>query len=288
MIKKEMINDFKEPELIHVGETSKVYRLQDQRIIKIVSPLVLMACKASGISYEDKIHNTAAKKVKEIVCPLTAVYDGTTCVGYTMEEVKGVSLNSYDDNYSLSQRSNLNEYAKLYAKIEEVVMKANKLGIVMPDLCTCDNIIFLPDGSVKFIDFDGMQFGSRDKSLFLSTSLGEQTQYTDNRKYSFSLGSFTKELDKNSLARLMFLWVFNKNLCTLGMDINGHIVTLEDVFETLGLGEEKQFFDRISRNLSIDRKGVYLQDELFRIAEQYDMYTAEVNQDIFLKVLKRK
>lgn len=274
---KEQLSSFKEKELIHNGESSRIYRLTDGRLLKVVNPIVFMTCQAMGISYESKVLNTAARSVKEIVSPLSAVYEGSLCSGFTMEEINGVDINHYDDDFTLEDRANLRHYADLYAKIEEIVMKANKVGIVMPDLCTCDNIMILPDGSLRFIDFDGMQFGSRDKSMALSTSLGNPMNYAGNRKYDYSFCSFNKELDKTSLAVLMFLLTFNVNLTKVGM-IHPTLrvpIRLENVFDDLGI-EDKEFLRKIAANISSDRKGYYLQDDLFRIAENYDMVAAEL------------
>lgn len=288
---KEQLKSFKEKELIHSGEASKIYRLTDGRLLKVVNPIVLMTCQAMGISYESKVLNTSARTVKEIVSPLSVVYDGSLCSGFTMEEIFGVDVNHYDDNFTLADRADLKGYAELFAKIEEVVMKANKLGIVIPDLCTCDNIFIMPDGSIRIIDFDGLQFGSRDKSLALSTSLGNPMKYAGNRKYDYSFCSFNRELDKTSLAVLMFLLVFNVNLNKIGMvhPFTRRPITLEEVFKDMGL-EDSELLRKIAANISSDRKGFYLQDDLFRVAESHDMIAAEIPfvEGGFVKKLSKK
>lgn len=274
---KEQLSSFKEKELIHSGESSEIYRLTDGRLLKVAKPIVFSTCRARGISYESKILNTSARTVFEIVSPLSAVYDGSFCSGFTMEEVQGVGLNRYDDNFTLADRADLGHYADLYAKIENVVKKANKVGIVMPDLCTCDNIIIQPDGSLRFIDFDGMQFGSGDKSMALSTSLGNAMRYAGNKKYDNSLCSFTKELDKTSLAILMFLLTFNVDLTKVGI-VHPTLrvpITLERVLSDLGI-EDREFLRKIAANISSDKKGYYLSDELFKIAENYRMEAMEI------------
>jgi hypothetical protein len=179
----------------------------------------------------------------------------------------------------------------LYAKIEDVVMKANKVGIVMPDLCTCDNIILLPDGSLRFIDFDGMQFGSRDKSIALSTSLGDAGRYVQNRKYDKNFCSFNTELDKTSLAILMFLMIFNMDLTKVGMihPRTGKPIVLDELFEDMGL-EDKEFLRKILLNISSNRSGSYLQGDLFRVAENYNMEAFEIPilPGHYIKKLSRK
>ena len=290
-MKKEQLSSFVDKEVIYNGEGSTIYRLPDKRVLKVASPLVFKTCDMVGTSYESKILSTAARSVKEIVCPLTAVYNGSKCIGYTMEEINGVDLNNYDANYSLFERADLNKYALLYSKIEQVVKKANKVGIVMPDLCTCDNIIILPNGNLKFIDFDGMQFGSKDKSIALSTSLGNPINYIYSKKYSNSFFSFSKELDKTSLTILMFLVVFNINLTKIGQvnPFTGKVVTFNEIFQLLGI-EDEVFMNKVALNLSSDKAGVYLEDELFKIARNYDMCVAKLPnmKDSYMKKLIKK
>lgn len=288
---KEQLKSFKEMEPIYRGEGSTIYRLPDGRILKIVKPIVFETCQFLGANFESKILSTAAVSVKEIVTPLSAVYDGSFCLGYTMEAVEGLDLNRYDENFTLEDRGNLHHFAELFAKIEEVVVKANRVGIVMPDLCTLDNIIIQPDGSLRFIDFDGMQFGTRDRSIALSTSLGNPAKYIRNPKYDNSFCSFTRELDKTSLAILLFLMVFNINLNKIGMvhPYTKKIITLEDTLREIGL-EDGEFVRKVLANISADKKGYYLRDELFKIAENYSMEAIEIPfmKDHYTKKLTRK
>ncbi len=291
-MQKMQLNSFKPESLIHSGDCSKIYTLEDGRVLKVAAPLVLQACKLAGTSYERKILDIRAETVSEIVRPISAVYFQKECVGYTMERVIGSDLNNYDDTFTLKERSDLHHYYELYKKIEDIVMKANKVGIVIPDLCTCDNIIVLPNGTLRFIDYDGMQFGKKDKSISVSTSLGDQSRYIDVPKYNDSFGHFTSELDKTSLAILMFLVVFNIDLTLVGTrsPIDGKIITIEDIFQMLGI-HEPVFMKKLAANLSATEKGVYLQDELYKLSQQYDMLTFSIPfapQGSYMKKLRRK
>lgn len=291
-MKKIMLESLKPTGLIHGGDTSKIYTLTDGTVLKIASPIVLQICLMAGTTYERKILDTRAKKVSEIVSPISAVYAKRSCIGYTMEKITGCDLNSYDKSFTLRQRSDLNHYFDLYKKIEDIVIKANRAGIVIPDLCTCDNIIMLPDGTLRFIDYDGMQFGDNDKSIAFSTSLGREDRYVNNPKYSRQLGHFTSELDKTSLAILMFLIVFNVDLTKVGTisPIDGNIITVKDIFQMLGI-DDPVFMKKIEANMSDTQKGVYLQDELYKISQNYDMQTFRVPfapKDSFIKKLSRK
>ena len=276
-MEKEQLSSFKQRELIHNGESSRIYRLGDGRVLKVAKDVVFESCKLLNIDYEAKISDTRAHVIDGIVCPLSAVYSNKMCVGYTMDEVKGKSLNEYDENYTLQQKSDLDAYFRLYTKIEELVARANKLCIVMPDLCTCDNIIFTPEGKVKLIDYDGMQIGNNDRAIALSTSLGDPLKYVVSPKYVNGYFHFTKELDKTSLTILMFLWIFNVNLLRVG-EYNPYthsFVSIKDVFDLLGI-EDETFMKKVDANLSLDHKGSYLSDDLYRITQRYDMMSAMI------------
>lgn len=274
---REQVNNLKKIGVVYNGESSTIYKLDDGRLYKEAKPFLLGLCARTGVDYERKLLSANADAIGEIVNPITVTYAGRYCTGFTMADICGETLNSYDDTYTLAQRSNLVEYADLYSKIESVVKRANKVGIVMPDLCTCDNIIIQPNSGVKFIDFDGMQFGKYDKSIAFSTSLGHIREYLVSRKFCDGPFHFTKELDITSLTILMFLVVFNIDLNKVGMfnPYTGRKIVLEDIFEQLEL-EDDELLRKIKANLSLTERGSYIGEDLVRISKKYDMSTIEV------------
>lgn len=291
---KEQVRDLNKVETIYSGEGSKIYRLDDGRLYKEATPMLLSICAYTGVDLERKLHSTNAATISEIVNPITVAYNGRQCVGYTMDYVTGATLNSYDDTYTLAQRSNLVEYAKLFSEIERIVKRANKVGVVMPDLCTCDNIILNPNGGLNFIDFDGMQFGRSDKSIAFSTSLKHMEKYLMSKKFTDGFCHFTRELDITSLTILMFLVVFNIDLNKVGMyhPFDKKPITVEMIFEQLGLDDDS-LLRKVKANLSLTESGSYISDDLVRIAKNYDMFTLKVPSHIksdgsYLKTLRRK
>lgn len=291
---KEQVKDLKKVGVLYNGECSIIYKLDDGRLYKEAKPFLLSLCARTGIDYERKLLSTNAETVESIVSPITVAYLGRHCTGFTMADEIGETLNSYDENYIIEQRSNLREYADLFTKIEDVVKRANKVGIVMPDLCTCDNIILSPDGTLKFIDFDGMQFGKNDKSIAYSTSLGHICEYLYSSKFVDGPYHFTQELDKTSLTILMFLVVFNIDLNKVGMvnPFSGKRISLEEVFEQLGLDDD-ELLRKVKANLSVINRGSYIAEDLRRIAQRYEMRTMEVPKYIcpdggYIKKLIRK
>lgn len=291
---KEQIRDLKKVAKVYDGEGSSIWRLDDGRLYKEAKPILHSMCAATGVNYERKLLSTNAATVREILNPITVTYDGRFCTGFTMDEIIGPNLNTYDDNYTLEQRADLYAYADLFSKIENGVRKANKVGVVMPDLCTCDNIIVCEDGTVRFIDFDGMQFGKNDRSIAFSTSLKNMKQYLLSKKFTDGPCHFTKELDITSLTILMFLVVFNIDLNKVGMfhPYLGRGIRLEDMFEQLGL-DEPELLRKVKANLSLTERGTYIGDELRKIADKYTMTAIEVPKHLksdgsYIKSLSRK
>ena len=271
MILKESEFDLKKRELLYNGETSYIYRLEDGRLFKKAKSMLLDVCKRNGIDYEAKILDTRARQVSEIVSPLSAVYTDGKISGFTMEEVTGPSMTTYDKNFTIDKVCDLWHYYELFSKLEEIVKKANKVGIVMPDICTCENIIIQDNGDIKIIDYDGNQFGENDKSICFSTTLKHIREYVQTPKFMPKPQHFSTELDKTSLTILMFLTIFNVDLNSIGMiDGDGERVTLKYIFDYLNIQDE-QFMNKVAANLSLTEKGEFLASDLYRIARDYIM-----------------
>lgn len=271
-MEREQLTDLQHKTIIYDGETSTIYRLDDGRIAKVRKRTVFGSCMLLGINYEDKILDTRARQVGGIVYPLTAIYDKIRCVGYTMEEVHDPSLNQVTERATLEDIVNLRKYFEIYEKLEKLIFRANKQDIIVPDLCTCDNIIITPNGEIKLIDYDEMQIGPNDKALTLSTSLGDPAKYLSSKKFSTDFFHFTKELDKTSLTILMFLWIFNVDLKKVGQmnPYTGKPLTLKEIFECLGI-EDLEFMRKVEANLSSYKRGEYLVKDLYRIVNNYRM-----------------
>lgn len=271
MILRESEYDLKKNGLLYSGETSYIYRLEDGRLYKKAKSILFDVCRRNGIDYEAKILDTRAHAVKEIVSPLSVVYTDDRLSGFTMEEVEGPTLTDYDKDFTIEQFCDLWHYYELFHKLETIIEKANKVGIVMPDLCTCENIIVQKDGNLRIIDYDGNQFGEDDKSICFSTTLKHIREYVKSPKFMVKQQSFTTELDKTSLTILMFLTIFNVDLNTIGMlDPSGERVTLKYIFDYLNLHDE-QFMNKVAANLSLTQKGTFLAPELYRLAKEYYM-----------------
>ena len=262
-----------------------VYRLNNGDFLKIYSPIFKSLLGDARI-LEDKVMDAKPiDSVPEIIVPKCAVYDyPNNFVGYVTSPALGVDLNAYDENFSLQRRSDLTAYTSFFTGLIDAVKRANKEQIVFPDLCTCDNI-FVKCGRISFIDYDGLQVG-RHKVFALSTTLGDEEQYYC-PKY-FQQGLFTPELDKKSMVLLYFLFVFNIDLNKIGhFDPTGHKITLEDIFEIIGL-EDTSFMDKVKKILSSNQDGDYIDEDIVRIDQSYAMKVMPFGAKTYLKKLYKK
>lgn len=288
MIVKEDIKDLKIEEILCKSDNSTIYRLADGRLLKVIDFQVQEMFNELGESYEKRVVDPRGKIVEEIVAPLSAVYKFGNCCGYTMEEVEGVALTDYCDNYINHENINLEQYSKIYSKLENIVIKANKNGIIMPDMCTEGNILIQKDGNLRIIDYDGLQIKDN-ISIAISTTIGDPYRYLFSNKYRDGFYHFTSELDKTSLTYFIFLLFFNTDIAKVGEYYPGthKLVTVADIFEYLGC-TDTQFMQKVEDNLDILKPGHYLASDLERIASNYKLVQNDECPDPLAKKLIRK
>lgn len=251
---------------------NKIYQLSEDEVLKIFSLNYSMKFHCySGYSLEEKILNSEKYCCDSaIVSPKKAAYYGDTLVGYTEEKVDGESIFLFYRNV-YDSCSDLYPLACLYSKLEEHVRNAS--DVVFPDLCTLGNVLVSgidEEMVVKFVDYDGLQVDCY-PSMNISSLLGDFNQYK-NSKYLSSGKLFTKELDKRSLAQLYFLLAFHIDLNCVGHlhpDCN-RPMTSDDLFWMIGLDDEV-VQNKIRKFFSTDVASEYLGDDVFRIADQYEV-----------------
>lgn len=274
--------------LISNNQFSVVYLLKDGRFFKMFNPIFIKLLKNNGSDIERKILD--AKKidnVPEIIIPESIVYDKNYFLGYTILPAKGISFVEDEDNKSKEERCNLYRYALEQVKLENVVKRANNEGIVFPDLLTCDNI-FISDLGYQFIDYDGIKIGNI-PVLQLSTMLGDDEQY-EIPKYMDNNSLYNSNLDKKSLLFLYYLSAFNINLNMVGVTnpYDGKIITLDDVFNIIGL---KNYDLMQATYLAVNDKvndNIYLDSIPYQIADEYDLTIVGSTPDGDLKKLIKK
>ena len=280
--------DFKSAKQLSNTGICRVILLKNGFVLKLFDPTIVNLFKLSGDDIEAKILN--AKPIpgsQEILTPTMAVYSEGLFIGYIMPRANGMNYNERDDKLTIKQREDLNTYAKVHSRIERILIK--NPNIVFPDICTCDNIFVDGKDRIQLIDYDGLQV-EKYKSSSLSTSVGTITNYAENPKYMTKEGLFTKELDKKSSIILYFLSAFNIDLGRVGNVFlpNGSVITLDDVFSLINLNDQdlchkvwKLFRDKESND--------FLGDDVFRIAEKYDLHVIkEYNGQCIKKLTKKR
>lgn len=274
---------------LYQGETAQIISLQNGKILKIFDPVCLSLLKMTTANLEQKI--LASEKIslpKEFIKPEIAVYDGINFIGYTMKKAQGIDYNTMDENLTIEERKDLQQYANIYAKLEKIIKSTP--DVVYPDICTCDNI-YVHDNNIQLIDYDGFQV--KDKStMTISTTLGTLAQYLTSKKYH-SGQLFTKELDKKSLIMLYFISTFNVDLNKVGM-INPYTnqpITLDDVFKLINL-DDYDIMNKVWKLFQENKENEYLEEDVFRIAQDYEMEVIDLPQlrgtNMYIKKLVRK
>jgi len=289
-MKKVYLNDklLLESVPIAITETSRIMKLQNGDILKLYNPDFITLNKTIGIDIKEKILTADQRKHSpEILVPTSVVHtiDNRFC-GYIMPCAKGENFNSYDRKLTDDDRKNLSKYAEVHNRLESV-LKRNS-NIVFPDFCTCDNIFIDSRGNIQLIDYDGLQV-EKQRTLSVSTSVGEVDELLKNRKYCTCEGLFKKELDKKSSIILFYLTAFNINLNKVGV-INPYTnkaVTLDDIFEYLNL-DDPDICHKTYKIFQDDQNNEYLEKDIFNLAEKYDMQIIGNNGNIYNKKLIKK
>ncbi len=252
------------------SQMATIYQLEDGRILKVFNPIYLML---DGNLEKKLLYGDNVPCDSVIIVPEEIVYNNDgSLVGFIMDPAKGISLVQWEKRLSMSDRCNLFLYADFYSKLEKAVRTTP--NIVYPDLCTCDNIYVDSQESkvlgLQFIDYDGLQI-DKFPSIAISSVLGNEAQYFSSEKY-FQNSLFTKELDKKSLIMIYFLFTFNVNLNKIGViePFSQKKITLDDIFQILGL-EDWDFMNKVWKIFQNDQANEYLGDDVFRIAEEYNM-----------------
>lgn len=267
---------------------SRVILLSNGFVLKLFDPMILNLFKLSGDDIEAKILD--AKPIAgspEILTPTSAVYsENGLFVGYIMPRAKGINYNERDDKLTIKQREDLATYARIHSKLEQILIK--NPNIVFPDICTCENIFISDKEQIQLIDYDGLQVGKY-RTSSLSTSVGTINEYVDNSKYMTKDNLFTKELDKKSSIILYFLSAFNIDLGRVGNAYlpNGKLITLDDVFSCINL-DDQDVCHKVWKLFQDNESNDFLEEDVLRIADTYDLHVLAENNGQCIKKLTRK
>ena len=129
-----------------------------------------------------------------------------------------------------------------------------------------------------FVNFEELQHGTF-RAGRVSKKLGLRTDSNDSRYLSDGL--FTKNLDKMSSIYLYFLNTFNVDLSKIDSTSVG------EVFNGLGLKND-DICHKVWSLFDKDYDNDFLGDDVFRIAEEYDMRVVFNTRTICVKRLVKK
>lgn len=252
-----------------------LYRLSDGSILKLFNAVYLGFYKRQNIDLKEKM-----LQVETIHHPRIVVPDKMCCMdgdvdGYIRRDVSGRSFAEVFSNESDNDKVNLYRYALIHHNFESVVEECS--DIVFPCLCDGTGIYLEQDFKPYFVNFEELQHGT-----FRAGRVSKRLCLRDfNSSKYLNNGLFTKNLDKMGSIYLYFLNTFNVDLSKTDPTSVG------EVFNRLGLNDDDvchkvwSLFDKDSDN-------DFLGDDVFRIAEEYDMRVVFNTGTTCVKTLVKK
>lgn len=272
---------------------SSLYLLDNDEVLKIFTPSYIETGSYYDLDIEKKILDSKKYEngiSKSIVIPTGLVYsNNSSFIGYTMPYIKGKDFNQIDEDYKEEDYENFKTFNPFFHKLEEIIKKSD--SVVVPDLCTCENIFIEPNGNIKLLDYDGMQIGDN-ITLTSSTSIYPLPYYFNSKKY-YKNGLLTKQLDIESIYFLYFLTTFNVNLLKVGQTdpFSGRTISLEDIFTIINL-KDPELMHKVWKLFQENEENEYLDSTIDKLEENYQMKiegTKEFDQGkVYFKRLYRK
>ena len=236
-----------------------LYRLSDGSILKLFNAVYLDSYKRQNIDLKEKMLQVETIHHPRIIVPDRMCCMDDDVVGYIRRDVSGRSFTEFFSNESDNDKVNLYRYALIHHNLESVVEECS--DIVFPCLCDETGIYLEQDFKPYFVNFEELQHGTF-RAGRVSKKLGLRTDSNDSRYLSDGL--FTKNLDKMSSIYLYFLNTFNVDLSKFDSTSVG------EVFNGLGLKDD-DISHKVWSLFDKDYDNDFLGDDVFRIAEEYDM-----------------
>lgn len=253
-----------------------LYRLSDGSILKLFNAVYLDSYKRQNIDLKEKMLQVETIHHPRIIVPDRMCCMDDDVVGYIRRDVSGRSFTEFFSNESDNDKVNLYRYALIHHNLESVVEECS--DIVFPCLCDETGIYLGQDFKPYFVNFEELQHGTF-RAGRVSKKLGLRTDSNDSRYLSDGL--FTKNLDKMSSIYLYFLNTFNVDLSKIDSTSVG------EVFNRLGLKDD-DICHKVWSLFDKDYDNDFLGDDVFRIAEEYEMRVVFNTRTTCVKRLVKK
>ena len=253
-----------------------LYRLSDGSILKLFNAVYLDSYKRQNIDLKEKMLQVETIHHPRIIVPDRMCCMDDDVVGYIRRDVSGRSFTEFFSNESDNDKVNLYRYALIHHNLESVVEECS--DIVFPCLCDETGIYLEQDFKPYFVNFEELQHGTF-RAGRVSKKLGLRTDSNDSRYLSDGL--FTKNLDKMSSIYLYFLNTFNVDVSKCDSTSVGA------VFNRLGLKDD-DICHKVWSLFDKDYDNDFLGDDVFRIAEEYDMRVVFNTRTTCVKRLVKK
>ena len=253
-----------------------LYRLSDGSILKLFNAVYLDSYKRQNIDLKEKMLQVETIHHPRIIVPDRMCCMDDDVVGYIRRDVSGRSFTEVFSNESDNDKVNLYRYALIHHNLESVVEECS--DIVFPCLCDETGIYLEQDFKPYFVNFEELQHGTF-RAGRVSKKLGLRTDSNDSRYLSDGL--FTKNLDKMSSIYLYFLNTFNVDLSKFDSTSVG------EVFNRLCLKDD-DICHKVWSLFDKDYDNDFLGDDVFRIAEEYDMRVVFNTRTTCVKRLVKK
>lgn len=253
-----------------------LYRLSDGSILKLFNAVYLDSYKRQNIDLKEKMLQVETIHHPRIIVPDRMCCMDDDVVGYIRRDVSGRSFTEVFSNESDNDKVNLYRYALIHHNLESVVEECS--DIVFPCLCDETGIYLEQDFKPYFVNFEELQHGTF-RAGRVSKKLGLRTDSNDSRYLSDGL--FTKNLDKMSSIYLYFLNTFNVDLSKFDS------TSVREVFNRLGLKDD-DICHKVWSLFDKDYDNDFLGDDVFRIAEEYDMRVVFNTRTTCVKRLVKK
>lgn len=262
--------------LLSSGFDGNLYRLSDGSILKLFHYVYWDFYAKKIVDMEEKMLQADTIHHPRIVVPDKICCMDNYVAGYIRRDVSGRSFTDVFSNESDNDKVNLYRYALIHHNLESVVEECS--DIVFPCLCDGTGIYLEQDFKPYFVNFEELQHGTF-RAGRVSKKFGLRTDSNDS-KY-LNNGLFTKNLDKMSSIYLYFLNTFNVDLSKTDSTSVG------EVFNRLGLKDD-DICHKVWSLFDKDSDNDFLGDDVFRIAEEYDMRVVFNTRTTCVKTLVKK